>query len=97
MSQSSDIIIIDPLLVSNHVKTQLRKTKIDKKDAVVIALFLLANGNTHLRPTKAPLLIIVKAFAYLPAKPPCSDHLYKKQRWSILWIFRFLVETLCNR
>jgi len=28
------------------VKMQLRKTKTDKKDAVVIALFLLANGNT---------------------------------------------------
>jgi len=30
----------------NYVKMQLRKTKTDKKDAVVIAQFLLANGDT---------------------------------------------------
>ena len=33
-------IIINPLLISNFVKMQLRKTKTDKKDAFVIAQFL---------------------------------------------------------
>jgi len=33
-------IIINPLLISNFVKMQLRKTKTDKKDALVIAQFL---------------------------------------------------------
>ena len=45
VSEGYSVIIINPLLVSNYVKMQLRKTKTDKKDAVVIALFLLANGN----------------------------------------------------
>jgi transposase len=39
-------ILINPLLISNYVKMQLRKTKTDKKDAVVIAQFLLTNGDT---------------------------------------------------
>jgi len=34
-------VIINPLLISNFVKMQLRKTKTDKKDALVIAQFLL--------------------------------------------------------
>jgi len=46
VSEGYRVIIINPLLISNYVKMQLRKTKTDKKDAVVIALFLLANGNT---------------------------------------------------
>ena len=46
VSEGYNVIIINPLLVSNYVKMQLRKTKTDKKDAVVIALFLLANGDT---------------------------------------------------
>jgi len=40
------VIIINPLLISNFVKLQLRKTKTDKKDALVIAQFLLLNKDT---------------------------------------------------
>ena len=36
-------VIINPLLISNFVKLSLRKTKTDKKDALVIAKFLLLN------------------------------------------------------
>jgi len=32
-------MVINPLLISNFVKLQLRKTKTDKKDAYVIAHF----------------------------------------------------------
>lgn len=39
-------VIINPLLISNFVKMQLRKTKTDKKDAHVIAQFLLLYGDT---------------------------------------------------
>jgi transposase len=46
VSEGYNVIIINPLLISNYVKMQLRKTKTDKKDAVVIAQFLLANGDT---------------------------------------------------
>ena len=46
VSEGYNVIIINPLLISNYVKMQLRKTKTDKKDAVVIAKFLLANGDT---------------------------------------------------
>ena len=40
------VIIINPLLISNFVKLQLRKTKTDKKDALVIAQFLLLNKDS---------------------------------------------------
>ncbi|MBE0559120.1 MAG: IS110 family transposase [Proteobacteria bacterium] len=46
VSEGYNVLIVNPLLISNYVKMQLRKTKTDKKDAVVIALFLLANGST---------------------------------------------------
>jgi len=46
VSEGYRVILINPLLISNYVKMQLRKTKTDKKDAVVIAQFLLANGDT---------------------------------------------------
>ncbi len=46
VSEGYRVILINPLLISNYVKMQLRKTKTDKKDAVVIAQFLLANGAT---------------------------------------------------
>jgi transposase len=46
VSEGYRVILINPLLISNYVKMQLRKTKTDKKDAVVIARFLLANGDT---------------------------------------------------
>ncbi len=39
-------MIINPLLISNFVKLQLRKTKTDKKDAFVIAQFLLLNKDS---------------------------------------------------
>ena len=40
------VIVINPLLISNFVKLQLRKTKTDKKDAYVIAQFLLLNRDS---------------------------------------------------
>jgi len=46
VSEGYRVILINPLLISNYVKMQLRKTKTDKKDAVIIARFLLANGDT---------------------------------------------------
>jgi transposase len=39
-------VLINPLLISNFVKMQLRKTKTDKKDAFVIAQFLLIHMDT---------------------------------------------------
>jgi len=39
-SKGFTVIIINPLLISNFMKLQLRKTKTDKKDALVIAQFL---------------------------------------------------------
>jgi len=50
------VLLINPLLISNYVKMQLRKTKTDKKDAVVIAQFLLASGDTLIQ--RAPLSLI---------------------------------------
>ena len=40
------VIVINPLLISNFVKLQLRKTKTDKKDAYVISQFLLLNRDS---------------------------------------------------
>ena len=40
------VMVINPLLISNFVKLQLRKTKTDKKDAWVIAQFLLLNRDS---------------------------------------------------
>lgn len=40
------VIVMNPLLISNFVKLQLRKTKTDKKDAYVIAQFLLLNRDS---------------------------------------------------
>ena len=40
------VVIINPLLISHFVKLQLRKTKTDKKDALVIAQFLLLNKDS---------------------------------------------------
>jgi transposase len=39
-------LVINPLLISNFVKLQLRKTKTDKKDAWVIAQFLLLSRDS---------------------------------------------------
>ena len=45
-SKGFTVIIINPLLISNFMKLQLRKTKTDKKDATVIAQFLLLNRDS---------------------------------------------------
>ncbi len=41
LAEGYTAVLINPLLISNFVKMQLRKTKTDKKDALVIAQFLL--------------------------------------------------------
>ena len=46
ISLGYSVVIINPLLISNFVKLQLRKTKTDKKDAYVIAQFLLLNRDS---------------------------------------------------
>ena len=56
VSEGYQVVIINPLLISNYVKMQLRKTKTDKKDAVVIAQFLLANGNTLIQRVDSSLI-----------------------------------------
>ena len=49
------VVIINPLLIANFVKLQLRKTKTDKKDALAIAQFLMLRKEAlrarHSRPT----------------------------------------------
>lgn len=56
VSEGYQVIIINPLLISNYVKMQLRKTKTDKKDAVVITQFLLTNGDTLIQRVNSPLV-----------------------------------------
>ena len=46
VSLGYSVMVINPLLISNFVKLQLRKTKTDKKDAYVIAQFLLLNRDS---------------------------------------------------
>ena len=46
VSLGYSVMVINPLLISNFVKLQLRKTKTDKKDASVIAQFLLLNQDS---------------------------------------------------
>lgn len=46
ISLGYSVMVINPLLISNFVKLQLRKTKTDKKDAYVIAQFLLLNRDS---------------------------------------------------
>ena len=46
-------VVINPLLISNFVRLQLRKTKTDKKDAWVIAQFLLLNRDSLCRTVKS--------------------------------------------
>lgn len=57
VSGGYNVVLINPLLVSNYVKMQLRKTKTDKKDAAVIASFLLANGNTLMQRVPSSLIV----------------------------------------
>ena len=47
-------VLINPLLISNFVKMQLRKTKTDKKDALVIAQFLLMHMDTLAQTSISP-------------------------------------------
>ena len=49
VAEGYQVVIINPLLISNYVKMQLRKTNTDKKDAAVIAQFLHAHRNTVLQ------------------------------------------------
>lgn len=46
VSSGYNVIVINPLIISNFVKLQLRKTKTDKKDACVIAQFLLLHSDS---------------------------------------------------
>ena len=46
ISLGYSVTVLNPLLISNFVKLQLRKTKTDKKDAYVIAQFLLLNRDS---------------------------------------------------
>lgn len=55
-SEGYAVVVINPLLTSNYVKMQLRKTKTDKKDAWVIAQFLLANKDSLIRRATSPLI-----------------------------------------
>jgi len=45
-SKGFTVVIINPLLISNFMKLHLRKTKTDKKDAAVIAQFLLIKKDS---------------------------------------------------
>lgn len=45
-SQGIDTIVVNPLLIANFAKLSLRKTKTDKKDALIIARFLLAHRDS---------------------------------------------------
>jgi len=57
------VVVINPLLISNYVKMQLRKTKTDKKDAWVIAQFLLANKDSLIRRAASPLISDLRELA----------------------------------
>jgi transposase len=46
LSSGYTVVVMNPLLISNFVKLQLRKTKTDKKDAQVIAQFVLLNRDS---------------------------------------------------
>jgi transposase len=43
--QGIEVVVINPLLISNFGKLSLRKTKTDKKDAMTIAQFILQNQD----------------------------------------------------
>jgi len=42
--------VVNPLVIANFTKLSLRKTKMDKKDAVTIARFLFLNRDSIHRP-----------------------------------------------
>ncbi len=45
-SQNIKVVVVNPLLIANYSKLSLRKTKTDKKDALVIAHYLLSHRET---------------------------------------------------
>ena len=63
ISEGYAAVVLNPLLISNYVKMQLRKTKTDKKDAWVIAQFLLANRNSLIRRATSPLISDLRELA----------------------------------
>ena len=46
-SEGYNVVVINPLLISNYMKLQLRKTKTDKKDAQVIAQYLIEQKEAY--------------------------------------------------
>jgi len=46
-SEGYPVVVINPLLISNYMKLQLRKTKTDKKDAQVIAQYLVEQREAY--------------------------------------------------
>ncbi len=62
-SEGYAVVVINPLLISNYVKMQLRKTKTDKKGAWVIARFLLANRDSLIRRATSPLILDLRELA----------------------------------
>jgi len=63
VSEGYAAVVLNPLLISNYVKMQLRKTKTDKKDAWVIAQFLLANKDSLIRRATSPLISDLRELA----------------------------------
>ena len=57
------VAIINPLLIANFAKLSLRKTKTDKKDAFVIAQFLLLKKEALAMQTEPPRLSELKELA----------------------------------
>jgi len=54
LAEGYTAVVINPLLIANFVKMQLRKTKTDKKDAFVIAQFLLMYVDTLAQTSISP-------------------------------------------
>jgi transposase len=50
-SKNIKTVVVNPLLIANYSKLSLRKTKTDKKDAMVIAHYLLSHRDTISRCT----------------------------------------------
>lgn len=46
-SEGYSVVVMNPLLISNFMKLQLRKTKTDKKDALVIAQYLIERREIY--------------------------------------------------
>jgi transposase len=63
VSEGYAAVVLNPLLISKYVKMQLRKTKTDKKDAGVIAQFLLANRDSLIRRATSPLISDLRELA----------------------------------